>query len=129
MVAVFINPGSGPVADATEENAIENIKQFVKDCEAQSGVCGLKWKREPSNDENGRYGFRVWKRLGSRDKATHLIDMPGLPLEHVRYIDSDKQNIWHFPRLYVDGSSWVWKYAVLKRPENWKRNEEGYVES
>jgi hypothetical protein len=33
-------------------------------------------------------------------------------LEKVRYLDSENQDIFNFPRLYVDGSSWVWKYAL-----------------
>src|SRR5688500_3878399 len=110
MVKVIINPGTGPVANTTEENAVINIKQFVSDCESASGVTGLKWKRDPSSDDNGRYGFWIWKRLGWRNNAEHQIEMPGLPLEQVRYVDSKTQNIWHFPRLYVDGSSWVWMY-------------------
>jgi len=124
-MAVIINPGTGPVANATEENAIENIKQFVKDCEEQSGMTGIQWDRLPVADEDGRFGFTLF--LG---KASHNIEMPGLPIEKVRYLGSEHgQNIWHFPRLYVDGSSWVWCFAVLKRKENWIPNEDGVVES
>lgn len=123
MTTVIINPGTGPVANATEENAIKNIKQFVKDCEEQSGCVGITWGRTPETDDSGRFGFTV-----KREDVTHEIEMPGLPLEQVRHLN-DGQNIWHFPRLYVDGSSWVWKYAVLKRKENWIRDAEGVVES
>jgi hypothetical protein len=123
MKTVIINPGTGPVANASEDNAIENIKQFAKDCEEQSGCVGITWERTPEADDGGRFGFIV-----KREDVTHEIEMPGLPLEKVRYLN-DSQTIWHFPRLYVDGSSWVWKYAVLKRKEDWMRDAEGVVES
>lgn len=38
--------------------------------------------------------------------------MPGIALENVRYVGADDQNIWDFPRLYVEGSSWVWEFGV-----------------
>lgn len=38
------------------------------------------------------------------------VDMPGTPLTEVRYIDG--ADPWRFPRLYVDGSSWLWEFAV-----------------
>ena len=46
------------------------------------------------------------------DERTIEIQMPGLPVDRVRFLDEDGQNIWDFPRLYVDDSSWVWKYAL-----------------
>jgi hypothetical protein len=51
-------------------------------------------------------------RTTGKDQRTVLIEMPGLPLDEVRYVDDDEQNIWDFPRLYVDGGSVVWCYAV-----------------
>ena len=109
---VIINPGSGPVLDATEKNAIDNIKHWITDC----GIKDLEFLRLTENDSDGRFCFLVWK-----DTRCHEIDMPGLPLEKVRYV-SDEQSIWNFPRLYVDGSSWVWKFSLLdekdfKEPE------------
>ena len=38
--------------------------------------------------------------------------MPGLPLGLVRFVDDVKQNCLEFPRLYVNGNSYYWKYAV-----------------
>lgn len=45
------------------------------------------------------------------------VDMPSLSLEKIRYMGEKTQNIWDFPRLYVNGSSWVWKYATIKKDE------------
>jgi len=38
--------------------------------------------------------------------------MPGLPLDRVRYIGAPEQNAWRFPRLFVDGNSWLWEFAL-----------------
>lgn len=105
----ILNPGTGSCSDATEENAIENMKHFLVDC----GVKGLHFVRIPELDFtgdyfDGRFVFLIWR--GTR---CHEIRMPGLPLERVRYTSNDLRNIWDFPRLYVDGSSWVWCYALL----------------
>jgi hypothetical protein len=129
---VVINPGSGEVENANEENATENIKQFVKDCIEQSGITDIHWSRYKAGDDKGRFCFEIYRRNWPfiwRKIAVHTIDMPGLPIEKVRYIDEKTQNIWHFPRLYVDGSSWVWKFAILKRKENWIPDKEGIVEA
>lgn len=103
---VFMNPGSGPVPDATEENAWANLAQFGRDLQERGYTVGEP-RRVPSEDEAGRYSF-----LLPVNGVEHEIDMPGLPLEEVRWLDHESGNIWDFPRLYVDGSSWVWKYAL-----------------
>ena len=119
---IFINPGTGPVQNATKRNAEENIKHFIADC----GKKGIKSIRIPHLDYGeGRFAFLLWK-----DTRCHEIQMPGLPLSQVRYMGYPEQNICDFPRLYVDGSSWVWKYALLTDPDDWtleyeKEKEEG----
>ena len=115
---VIINPGTEACQDTKEKNAIENIKQFIQDCE----VLGLKWKRKKKLDYgDGRYAFIVKKtrKFFSITSKTIKweIQMPGLPLKKVRYLGNPDQNIWNYPRLYVDGSSWVWKYAIIKKQE------------
>lgn len=102
-VRVVINPGTGPVACATEDYATANISALLID----AGVEGATIERVPQEDDAGRFAF-----LLKTDKGRCSVDMPGLPLERVRYLGTGGQNIWEFPRLYVDGSSWVWKYAI-----------------
>ena len=110
-IKVVINPGSGPVAGSTEIHANENMKHFVADC----GRADLKFIRVPHLDQGeGRFTYILWK--GER---CHEIEMPGLPLNRVRFTGDESQNIWDFPRLYVDGGSWVWKYAVLDNDCDW----------
>lgn len=102
---VYINPGSGPVEGATEVNADANMAQLIVD--ARLTAPG-RYERAPAADEDdGRFAFVV-----SCNGRTCEVHMPGLPLEAVRYLGVEGQNIWHYPRLYVDGSSWVWKYAM-----------------
>lgn len=56
---------------------------------------------------DGRYPFRV-----SVNGVSHLVEMPGLPIEEVRWIDGDDQNLLDFPRIFIDGSSWIWLIGV-----------------
>jgi hypothetical protein len=113
-MTLVINPGSGPVPDATEVNAIENIKHFVVDLGTPDiEYCGdIQWGRIDRLDDDGRYGFLIWLDLYAGDVHGHYVEMPGLPLDQVRWMENRHQDIWDFPRLYVDGSSWVWKFAL-----------------
>jgi hypothetical protein len=109
---VFINPGSGPVAKATQKAASQNMIHFLMDCNV---VFPLNWKyiRIPNEDYGeGRFAFLMWS-----DNRCHEIQMPGLALHKVRFMAEEDQNIWDFPRLYVDDSSWVWKFALLGKEE------------
>lgn len=106
---VIINPGSGPVAEANEADAIKNMVAFAEDVKAEYDVGVAVGK--PKGEEDGRWSFDLTVLDGDR-KIEHEVDMPGLPLERVRYLKLPDQNIWNFPRLYVDGSSWVWCYGV-----------------
>jgi hypothetical protein len=113
-MTIFINPGSGPVADATLDDAKVAMNQFVADLR-ERGHKVDEWQLLSESDDEGRWPFAV-----EVDDVAHQIDMPGIPVERVRFVDSTTQNIWHFPRLYVDGSSWVWKFALnaCKREED-----------
>lgn len=102
---IIINPGSGPVADASEQAAQEAMRALLADL-------GPGWDRTPiatGPEDDGRWPFRVRHRGGG---CSHDVDMPGWPIEEVRWLGPESGSIWDFPRLYVDGSSRVWKYAV-----------------
>jgi hypothetical protein len=98
---VVINPGSGPVPGATYENAVANMFAFAGEVGAES------WSGGADTEDGGRWTFEL-----RRGADVAEVEMPGLPLERVRYVGADDQNIWDFPRLYVNGSSWVWAYAL-----------------
>jgi len=106
---IFINPGTGPIEDTSEKHARENIEHFLTDCK----TTGLHFVRIPERDYGeGRYAFLVWK-----DRICHEIQMPGLPLARVRFMSEEGQSAWDFPRLYVDGSSWLWELALLSEKD------------
>lgn len=107
-MTIAINPGSGPVDGASEDHAVTNMRTFVKDVHDHTGNLFLV-ARKPDLDERGRYGFVLT--LPGSDES-YEVEMPGLPLEQVRWWDEDSGSIWDFPRLYVDGSSWIWKFAI-----------------
>jgi hypothetical protein len=98
---VLINPGSGPVQNGSKEQSEINIKQFIADLEINGNYEFVKV------EDDGRHTYKVWNETHS-----HEIDMPAIPLENVRYLGTDGQKIFDFPRLFVDGSSFVWKYAL-----------------
>lgn len=101
MPGVFVNPGAGPLLVKTSpKHAETNVKVLAKDAFPRKKVA---IQRRRDFDSDGRYGFLV--------NGTEVL-MPGLPLEEVRWLRLPEQNIWDFPRLYIDGSSWVWYYAI-----------------
>lgn len=102
-MGIIINPGCGKIDNASEENAIVNIRHFVADLQDDK-IKIIRYKEKDYNTEydDGRYCF-----LLKKDNFVYEIQMPGLPLENVRWMNAT-QNIWDFPRLYIDGSSWIW---------------------
>lgn len=104
-MSFVINPDSGPVANATIEHARENMKQLAQDI-GEDGITIFECKQFRNHD--GRFTFTL-SRIGYRGVE---IEMPGLPLEQVRYVSREKQNVWDFPRLYIDGSSHVWMFVI-----------------
>lgn len=105
---VLINPGSGPVGgEISWDNAYENIVAYIADCEIPMRIV-----RSEHEDDDGRYLFVL-----RNDEYDYQIEveMPGLPLDRVRYVEGDKRNIFDFPRLYVEGSSWIWYIAVITK--------------
>lgn len=105
-MSIILNPGSGPVGGATEQHARDNALVFTVDLLVTRGV-ESSVTSDFVDQGDGRWAFVL--QVG---ETRHEVEMPGLPLEEVRYLGTEDQNIWDFPRLYVDGSSWVWKFAI-----------------
>src|SRR5271155_5789946 len=89
------------------ETATSNIRAFVEEAVPGSAIARNAKHDYDAEDDDGRFAFIL--RLGKRKCE---IQMPGLPLEQVRYTGMGGQNAWNFPRLYVDGDSWLWFLAV-----------------
>lgn len=101
---IFLNPGTGPVEDANEENARINTDILM----AEIGLPSTRARRYRRNDYGeGRYCFRLY-----RAGFVCEVQMPGLPLDQVRFTGENGQGAWDYPRLYVDGGSWLWKFAI-----------------
>lgn len=108
MSGIVINQGSGSVVgELSWDNAYENIRAYIADCEIPMRVV-----RSEHEDDEGRYLFVL--RNDEYDYQVE-VEMPGLPLDKVRYVKGDKRSILDFPRLYVDGSSWIWHLAVVRK--------------
>lgn len=105
---IVINPGSGPVKDATPALAAANMPQLLRD----AGIPDAVWTPEPAHDYDNEYHDGRFAFVLTRDGRSAEVQMPGRPLDEVRYLDQKNQNIWDYPRLYVDDSSWVWLFAV-----------------
>jgi hypothetical protein len=106
-MTIMINPGSGPVEGTTEEQAKANMEAFAKDLR-DAGLYATGLTRNEPADDRGRFGYFL--QMG--DARRLEVEMPGTPLEQVRYTGEDDQDIWDFPCLYIDGSSWIWKFAL-----------------
>ena len=90
--------------DASYTNAHSNIEAFIFDLGLPDPPVRI-GKPRSARADGGRFLFTI--RRGIRKT---LVAMPGIPLAEVRYIDG--ANAWLFPRLYVDGDSWLWEFAV-----------------
>lgn len=119
---IIMNPGAGAIEDQTSpEAAARNMEAFAQDVRALNRIVTWEPMLPPRDDEapllmggtkyqdehDGRYPFRVFV-----DGVRHVVEMPGTALAEVRWMDEPGQNIWDFPRVFTDGSSWVWKFAI-----------------
>lgn len=114
MIGMLSNPGNGPIEGADLFHAVDNMSTFVADLRVRSRYGGvIHWTSEgigiDRRGDDGRYGF-VLRANGRRCE----IDMPGLPLDRVRPVHwaEGNYNAWDYPRLFVDGNSWLWEFAV-----------------
>lgn len=116
MIGVIINPGAGPIEGrrTTARDAERNIRAFRWEIGAPRGMIRIQRLGRSHEDLAGRYDFRLSIR-NRRDRTD--ISMPGLPLEEVRFVRGANVNVLRFPRLYVDGNSWLWPFAVSQARE------------
>lgn len=95
---IVINPGAGPVDDASYDLALEAVKVFAKEL----GIDDIRVTRFREGDGEGRWGFNI----SHQGKSAQLL-VPGKPVEFLK----DRED-WKVPRFYVDGSSWYWRFAI-----------------
>ena len=99
MPAVILNPGTEPREGASVENAIQVAKRIAADLELPADC----FRRDPDSEKaDGWYSFLF--NNGHRDVE---VDIPGDDPDEVC-----KSEPWVSRRLYVDGSSWLYGYAL-----------------
>jgi len=99
--------GQDPASSAALRLAESAMEIFCEDLrQAGSSVAAV--SRAPgSDDSTGRFGFAILL----ADGTVHQIQMPGRTLQQVRYL-GPPHHAGAYPRLYVNGSSWLWLFAV-----------------
>jgi len=89
--------------------AYRGMRALLRD----AGRGEARFERDPEASEpEGYFAFLV--HIGG-DPVPVL--MPGRPLREIRFTGAPGQDAWTTPRLYVDGSSWLWKYAASQLRE------------
>jgi hypothetical protein len=98
-VSVIINPGAGTLArQGRERDARRSLAMLLR----ETGLEPTPRVRFLGADDTNRYTFRLtW---GGRETT---VDMPALSRRKLQPAPG-----YTPPRLYVDGSSWWWPYAV-----------------
>jgi hypothetical protein len=97
-MTIFINPGTEPQPGVSLDNAAVAVGAFIDDLPVSVDIL----ERFPQNDADGWFGFR----LHVGDSVVE-VDVPGIDPEVVR-----KGEPWVSPRLYINGDSWLWSYAL-----------------
>lgn len=107
------NPGAGPIEGGDVHAARANLDQFLDDLFTEPGqhvtapARELVKVSELGEPSDGRWPFEV-ELFGQRVR----VDMPGLRLSQVRYERGGHHNPFDFPRLFIDGDSWLWPLAL-----------------
>lgn len=115
---IVVNMGTGPVEDATERNALNNIVAFVEDLSLTYKLPVTFEPSSPMEERDGRFLYFVTI-IDGDISYTWDVEMPGLPLGKVRWLGKESGHISEFPRLYIDGSNWIWHFALgVMNPED-----------
>ena len=105
MNVVLTNPNNGPIGgDTCLSHAIADVATFIDELGMKDPPVAVTMQ-SPRHDGTGRYSFMLHRGIRSVD-----VDMPGLPLDEVRCTENVMPR--GCPRLYVDGNSWWWCYAL-----------------
>lgn len=103
MSYFIINPGTDPCERSLRRYADASIRKFARDL----GLPPSLPKRDGEQDEEeGLFPYKI--KVGRRSVR---IDIPGWDWKRLRYMGKP-QCCGDFPRLYVDGSSYWWIYAL-----------------
>lgn len=103
---VLVNLGNGPVTgDVCLDHAIAAVAAFIEELKLSDPPVAVTLQ-SPKHDGTGRYRFDLHRGIRTVD-----VDMPGVPLSELRYYEGGTMP-HGCPRLYVEGNSWWWCYAL-----------------
>ena len=95
---------------STPPHAASLIEQFTADLR-EYGHREVTADRMPGADQNFP-GHACWA-VSVDGQLPHLVHLPNLPVEQVRWLGHD-QPLSEFPRVRVDGDTWVWFHALVQ---------------
>lgn len=99
IMRIIINPGTGKQESHSEDNATKAAQIFLEDL----NIKDMHFERTDTEvDDRGWYEF-----LFTKGDFNCKVDFPGIDPEITA-----KGEPWVSPRIYVDGSSWLWGYGL-----------------
>lgn len=111
MIAL-VNPGSEPVRRPELGLAEAAVDRFVQQATQVHGLQFRGRRRLHSADRNGRFGFVIAFADASGLGMEHEIVMPGVRLRYLEYRGQGGGRVRYFYRLYLNGVSWLWPFAI-----------------
>lgn len=115
---VIINPGTEPIDGASPEHAEANIKQFIHELMHDGGFEDLTYTRRRDMDKKGGwFAYNVSYVFDGWFRPSVMVHVPGFDPE-----TTQKGEPWVSPRLYVDGSSWLWGLALGMADDKLREN-------
>ncbi|WP_158894300.1 hypothetical protein [Amycolatopsis anabasis] len=107
---LLVNPGSGPFPTGDEGTASVNMDVFVADvCDRWNYTLVTSARRPEKDGDDGRYTWDLEFLRPNGQRHRCEVRMFGVPRD---YGVGDNPLAFPEPRLYVDGQSWVWDFAV-----------------
>jgi hypothetical protein len=119
MIDVIDN-GTGPLTGATLGQARDNTHTFIAEVIAglTNGFAVTTTRIEHSTvdlgrqEADGRYTFTAHLAFVNGKETVLRVSMPGLPLDRLTFGADAADRPRNFPRMYLDGMSWLWPHAV-----------------
>jgi len=107
-----VNHGSEPISEASLCLAEVAVDRFAQQAAQVHGMRLRGRCRLPEADRHGRFGFVLTFAWAAGQEIDHEIAMPGVSLDLVEYRAQDRTSCWDFYRLYLNGGSWLWEFAI-----------------
>ena len=112
---LIINPGTDASRETVQEDlARAGLRRYMHDLRT---IQGQDVKEEiTESGPSGQYMEGYWSYTITVDGSEFEVDVAGVPLEKLVWYESGHPDnlggLLDVYRLYVDGSSWAWKFAL-----------------